>query len=293
MELITPFLPLIIIIAVIVIIVRWRRSIRYIKRGGMDDLKAHGIEPVKNSKRSIPVEFDNLSDKKTWFGARETKQSKHVTALLELFRSKTLDLGHEWRLETASDKQIKYLTKLVSGENVSIPNSLTKGQASDAIGLFNRPEEIEISQLKFFKIPTPGKLNQTEARVTLHKIFANPENIEKWNNRPASTQQKDQIRFFKGKVPKALSHPDAEKVIEELVEADEDRLDRWDDLRFAYEDYVDPDSRELYDIKKFSWKQFCNVVEQLELAGLHLPQIFSDEDKIYEALLQKYPALEK
>ena len=49
MEALTSFIPLIILIAIVVIIVRWRKSVRYMKQGGTDNHKAHGIEPVKLS----------------------------------------------------------------------------------------------------------------------------------------------------------------------------------------------------------------------------------------------------
>lgn len=221
------------------------------------------------------------------------RKSKRVKALSDVFRSETLDLGQEWRFEAASDKQLRYLTELAEDEDLSIPRSLTKGQASDAIGVFHEADEEEIAQLKFLKVPSPGRLNQTEARVKLYELLSDPANLEQWQNRPASSEQKDQIRFLGGKVPKGLSHPDAQEVVKKLVNSNEALSDRWDDLRMAYDDTVDPDSRDLYDIKKFSWKQFCDVVEQMESAGKELSEITSDEEKIYEALLQKNPALEK
>lgn len=221
------------------------------------------------------------------------RQSKRVEALRDIFRSETVDLGQDWRFDEASEKQIRFLTELAEDEDVSIPRSLTKGQASDAIGVFHEPDEAEVEQLKFFKVPGPGRLNQTEARLKLHELLSDPANLERWQNRPASSEQKDQIRFLGGKVAKGLSHPDAQEMLKELVKSNEELAERWDDLRMAYDDAVDPDTRELYDIKKFSWKQFCDVVEEMERAGRELSEITSDEEKIYEALLQKNPALEK
>lgn len=223
----------------------------------------------------------------------EQRKSKRSEALREIFLSETVDLGQDWRFEEASEKQIIYLNELAENEGLSVPKSLTKGQASDAIGFFHEAEDAEIEQLKFFKVPSPGRLNQTEARVKLHDLLSDPANLERWQNRLASSEQKDKIRFFGGKVPKGLTHSDAYEIIKELVSSNEDLSDRWDDLRMAYDDAVDPDSREVYDIKKFSWKQFCDVVQQLESEGKELSDITSDEEKIYEALLQKNPALEK
>lgn len=220
-------------------------------------------------------------------------QSKRVEALRDIFQSETRDLGEDWRFEAPSDRQIRYLNELAENEDVSIPRSLTKGQASDAIGVFHEADEADVAQLKFFKVPSPGRLNQTEARVKLHELLSDPVKFDQWQNRPASSEQKEQIRFFGEKVPKGLSHPEAQEIIKKLVNSNEKLSDRWDDLRMAYEDAVDPDARESYDIKKFSWKQFCDVVGEMERAGKEVSEITSDEEEIYEALLQKYPALEK
>lgn len=225
--------------------------------------------------------------------ASAQRHSKRVAVLYGIFRSETLDLGQEWRFENASEKQIRYLTDLAEDEHVSIPKSLTKGQASDDIGVFHEPEETEVAQLKFFKVPNPRGLSETEARVKLHELLSDPANLEQWQNRPASSEQKDQIRFFGGRVPGALTHTDAQEIIEKLVKSNEKLAERWDDLRMAYEDAVDPYSRELYNIKKFSWKQFCDVVELMERSGKELSEITSDEEKIFEALRQKNPALER
>ena len=85
------------------------------------------------------------------------------------------------------------------------------------------------------------------------------------------------------------------KIIKELGEADEDRLDQWDDLRSAYERFVDPEVLDGYDIKKFSWKQFYDVIADMESAGQSYSQIMLelDDDALHDALINKYPKLEK
>lgn len=161
-----------------------------------------------------------------------------------------------------------------------------------------REDKSEITEemllYQFFKVPNYKNLCQTDARVTLHKIFSDPENVEKWTNRPATSVQKDQIRFFGDTVPRRLKYTDAEKIIDELVEADEDRLDQWDDLLQAYEDLVDPELRKPYSIRKFSLKQFCDVLGDVESAGQDVSQILQDEDDdvFYKELVKKYPKLE-
>lgn len=289
METLTSFISLIIFIVFIVVIIRWIRSVRYMKQGGMDNLKTHGIKPAKPSGRKSP----KISIPK------ESKQPNDVAALLEIFGSETFDLSGElpfsgeWRSEPASNKQLKYLSKLTAGLEISVPKSLTGGQASDAIGLFVKPGEREITMLRFFKVPHPKKFTQTKARLTLHQIFYDPANVEKWANRPATTRQKDQIRFFGGKVKRGLKLTAAEKIIKELVEADEDRSEQWGVLVSTYESFVDPEIRDY--IKKFSLMQFYDVIADMESAGQSFSQIMRELDNydLYDALIKKYPKLEK
>lgn len=52
MEALTPFLPLVIIAVIIWVIIRWRKSVNYLKRGGESDLRKQGIIPVKPTGKS-------------------------------------------------------------------------------------------------------------------------------------------------------------------------------------------------------------------------------------------------
>lgn len=240
------------------------------------------------SRRSSSVTLE--TERKT---SPANSQPTYTSRMLEIFNSDTEELGQASRSEPATEKQIAYLSEIVSEGDISPPSSLTKGQASDAIGLFHEPEEEELAKLRFFKVPNAKKLNQTEARRAVYELFSNPEHAEKWENRPASTEQKDQIRFFGEKIAKGLKHIEASKIIDNLAQSNEALLERWDELRSAYEDAVDAENRELYDITRFSWAQFRGIVEQMESEGQQLSDIVLDEEKIYEILLKKHSALEK
>jgi len=52
MESLAPYVPLIVITAIIVIVVRWRKSVRYLKQGGAEHLKNHGIVSAKPKPRT-------------------------------------------------------------------------------------------------------------------------------------------------------------------------------------------------------------------------------------------------
>jgi hypothetical protein len=52
--------------------------------------------------------------------------------------------------------------------------------------------------------------------------------------------------------------------------------------------------RKPYSIRKFSLKQFCDDLDDVESAGQDVSQILQDEDEdvFYKALVKKYPKLE-
>ena len=49
----------------------------------------------------------------------------------------------------------------------------------------------------------------------------------------------------------------------------------------------------MFDIKKFSWKQFCEIIDELERSGKISEDISSDEELVYKSLLEKFPQLNK
>jgi hypothetical protein len=261
----------------VIIVVIWGLKVRF-GSNSPSTISVSASAPRQQSQRAKPS---------------PTSQEQTYSAKLErILEIETKDLGLKWRMEPASDKQINRLNEIVSESDIQIPKNPTKGQASDVIGLFFDIEEETQAVLKFFKVKGISKLNQTEARYAVFELLKSAENSEKWKNRPASTEQKDQIRFFGGKVPKGITLNDAAKIVDQLAVSNETLLDRWDELRGSYEEMIDRDNRECYEIKRFSWKQFCDVaIEKEESAGQSLSDILLDEEKLYEALLEKYPAL--
>lgn len=213
--------------------------------------------------------------------------------VLEIFQSPTRDTDVKWRTDLATERQIARLQEIMAEGGHRIPKGLTKGQASDAIGMFEEPEEEELEQLRFFKVPDVGSLSQTEARWALQSVFETPGNAEKWASRPATAAQKDQIKFFSGTVAKGLIAKDAAQQISDLEEANPELYDRWDNLRSAYDELVEREAREDFDIKKFTWAQFHSVVTSLEKEGLTPDSIATEDERVYEALIAAFPGLAK
>lgn len=97
-----------------------------------------------------------------------------------------LDIGElktfpKWFFDEASEIQMRLLAEK-GLDHLVIP--LTKGQASDVIGLFLPVENEDAELLKFFSISVEG-LNQTTARATAAIVLADPAREIKWDQHVA------------------------------------------------------------------------------------------------------------
>jgi len=200
-----------------------------------------------------------------------------------------------WRSEPATEAQKRRLRE----EGIRIRDKLSKGEASDLIGSTVEPSEWEIEQLKFFKVTGISQMSETDARRKLDELFEDPENHVRWENRPASKEQKEIYKFFGIKVPVRLKHKDAEKFLDELFE-DDSKYDAWieheeekDNREHWFQDTLEymNESREIYDCKKISKILFKQVVESLEASGMTLEEIESDEEHFFEKALEINPQL--
>ena len=97
----------------------------------------------------------------------------------------------EWYFDEVTERQIKKLNEL----SISFSKNITKGQASDLIGMQEPVDNESIKVLKFFKIKTAG-INKVQARHKVALIFENKENAKKWKERPPAQYQKEFFKFF-------------------------------------------------------------------------------------------------
>ncbi|WP_018869529.1 hypothetical protein [Thioalkalivibrio sp. ALgr3] len=101
---------------------------------------------------------------------------------------------------------------------------LTKGQASDLIGLTEPADSRDEEILQFFKADKLYRGSQTLARIKAQELLSNPENQEAWEQRPARTATKEKARLAgvpvsKGITEESLQHSIALKLSE--VEGDD------------------------------------------------------------------------
>ncbi len=107
---------------------------------------------------------------KKWDGAWEEQESGE------------LKIVSQWFFDDATEPQLKRIDRLGFLFAKDCP---TKGQASDIIGVFEPPEELDVEILKFFKMPLRG-MNQSKASHIVTTLFLDQENIDAWMSRPVS-----------------------------------------------------------------------------------------------------------
>ncbi len=144
----------------------------------------------------------------------------------------------EWFYDEVTDRQLRRINEMgltISGGKPS------KGQASDIIGLFEPVDDTDAEKLRFFNIGRTG-MNQSRARHEVARLFADPANVESWENRPATPWQREFFRFMGWKVPKGLSHKEAQA---REAEAEKDDLfDEWVAFSNLWDELCDQDMRE-------------------------------------------------
>lgn len=123
----------------------------------------------------------------------------------------------------ATDSQKRYMDKL----GLSYAATITKAQATALIGTRLEPESETIEILKYFRVSTKG-MHQTAARHRLAEIMADPNNVARWEQRPATAEQIAQLTFYGVQPIPGLSHSAASARLDAICEADPTRADAWD-----------------------------------------------------------------
>lgn len=198
-----------------------------------------------------------------------------------------------WYFDSVTDKQLKR----IGDEGLELSTyALTKGQASDIIGLFEDADDAELEILKFFKVPTAG-MNQTVARVEVPKLIADPAKAEAWRTRPAEALQKEALRFYGLSIPKGLTYPDAEGLIsrrEVALAAEESPLpDEWDSYKQIIEAFSDREACEDYGLRKPGLPVIRAAVDALRAKGETMEAIADDLDSLAQRIIEAKPELER
>lgn len=200
------------------------------------------------------------------------------------------DMFPAWYFEQMSEYQARRLEE--DGRKYS--GDLTKGQASDLIGLGEQPDEDDREVLRFFKMPLRG-MNETRARHEIALLFQDAANRKAWDDRPATTRQREFFRFFGLKPGVGLLKRDADQQIAERLkqarQSGDPLADQWQTYDAILDDFDDPDFREGYDIRKPGASAVRKAIDALLAEGRTWDDL--DSDSVAERLLEIAPNLER
>lgn len=253
----------------------------------------------KSKEKKLIDNLDWLSEE--WSQAQKNKETNNDSSFLP-----------SWYFDQSTEKQYAHLNSL--GVDVT-KGKLNKGELSDLIGIFKPVDSQNREVLKFFKVPLTG-LNQTRARYEAKKLLLDPENVTKWEQRPATNLQKEFYRFFSFKTPAALTFSDAKKFIEEFervndedceyhlddLETDEQKesfkrnqilLEDWRYFEDILLEFEDSEFRDSYDIKKPSISVLRRAITELKKEKVTMEEANSNIEVVVEKLLQIKPELAK
>lgn len=194
-----------------------------------------------------------------------------------------------WYFDAPTARQLDRL----SAEGIQVSGGdLTKGAASDLIGLTQPLDEESAEVLKFFKVATRD-LNQTRGRYEAKRLMADTTNAASWEARPADAMQKEGLKFFGLPVTRSLSHKDAEKLLDDhrttLFETNNKRAEAWDQFVSLVEELNDKETREDLGLKKPTLAAIRGAFEAMLAEGM--PADECDVDLVAEKLLELKPEL--
>ena len=170
---------------------------------------------------------------------------------------------------------------------------LTRGQAMDLLMLAKAPEDEDRQLLEFFNI----KIEASNALVVSQQaaiLQMNDQEMQKWNERPATPVQKEAIRYFQGKVPRSISAESATQVLSSIKSElyQTGNADKWTSWLLFSDTWLQLQSSEIciqYDIKKPTpikiREALCSLIAE-DIAE------WNDKDVVVQRLVELYPELE-
>jgi len=200
----------------------------------------------------------------------------------------------KWYFDEATERQLNKLDEL--GVSVSKRKKITKGQASDLIGMHEPAEKDSLEILRFFKVPTRD-MNQTKARHEIALIFDDEVKVKAWKNRQPSQIQKEFFMFFGIKPEKGMTHTEASGLISNhesaLAEKEDPKLDEWEAFEEIIDELSDSDFREDYEIKKPSVTLIKNALAGLQKEGKSYRDAADEIDLVIDKMIELKPELRR
>lgn len=200
------------------------------------------------------------------------------------------DVFPAWYFDAMTESQSRRL----DNDGRSHSSRLTKGQASDLIGLGEPANEQDLEILRFFKRPLRG-MNESRARHEIALLFQDEAARKAWEERPMTARQKEFFRFFGMRTSAELPKRDADQLIAERIkrarEEGDPLSDQWSTYESLLDEFDDSDFRDGYCIRRPTVAAIRNAIDGLLAEGKAWDAI--DSDCVVERLIEANPTLER
>lgn len=173
------------------------------------------------------------------------------------------DIFPPWYFDSPSDRQLERM----KAEGIMVPPNISKGKASDLIGLTQPIGYNDAKVLTFFKRSTRG-VSEAQGRHEAALLLADPVNLTAWEAKPPDTMQREFFRWFGITLPKGMTQDQvSDRIREERERLPETELDYWAIYEDAVSELDDPEVRKDYEIKKVSLGVIREAVIALRAEG--------------------------
>lgn len=203
-----------------------------------------------------------------WAAAKEEKQSSAASTF------------PTWFFDPATERQRE---RLKNEGTLASGRPLTKGAASDLIGLREPLDDEHAEILKFFKVPLQG-LNQTIGRYEVKRLLSSPENVAAWTARPIEPMQKEYMKFFSLPVLASLGAVQAEQEIQahrkKTSKDDERKHAEWQSFQDMVNELDDREARADYGIKKPPLSAIALAMGELRAKGEDADDVLAVVDQL-------------
>lgn len=243
------------------------------------------IRPVQTNQLQWEIAFEDMDD------TLRVRYESHKEWLKTEWDTQFKNVGPSWLLR-ATPQQYERLVEKGWGRNIG-KMPLTKYQAMDMLMLAQPAEPEDLELLDFFKIPLDSP-NALLASYHANALRENTQAMQEWLGRTATVVQREALRYFKEKTPKALTAQEAQNTLNAIEQGlylagRSNEWEAWIQYKETWAALQCKETCTQYDLKKPTGAKIRDAL--LSLMKEKIPD-WSEKDVVAQRLVELYPDLE-
>lgn len=214
----------------------------------------------------------------------------HVDWLEQHWREQSLQVGRKWFVR-ARDEQYEQLRTM--GWDMREGPAITVSQANDLLALNRSADEDDIALLNFFGVVEdyPNAL-VVGVRAATFRLDANA--MATWAARPATSAQKEGLRFFGLKVPKGIAANEATRLLDEqerllFTAGRHAEWEKWSRYAVPWALFQSRPTLDRYELKKPTLRVLRKTILDLAATGV---TDWHEPDVVAQQLAEQHPELD-